>query len=113
MPSPVLVYGALEAMHAFGQELEEAVQDAVPLLWLERFGELHRRREVRALRASRDAPADALLRLRGVHRTPHRIGTRASSRSRRTGSSVAVARRRRRRADSGRIVEPARGAAHR
>src|SRR5207247_9931379 len=38
----VLVHGPLEAVHALGEELEEAVEDAVPLLGVELLGEVHR-----------------------------------------------------------------------
>jgi len=38
----VLVHGPLEAVHALGEELEEAVEDAVPLLGIELLGEVHR-----------------------------------------------------------------------
>src|SRR5947199_7127302 len=38
----VLVYRALEAVHALGQQLEEAVDDPVPLLGIELLRQLHR-----------------------------------------------------------------------
>ena len=38
----VLVDRALEAVHAVGQDLEEALQDAVPLLGIELLRQLHR-----------------------------------------------------------------------
>jgi hypothetical protein len=38
----VLVDRALEAVHAVGQDLEEAVQDPVPLLGVHLLGQLHR-----------------------------------------------------------------------
>ena len=38
----VLVHRALEAVHAVGEDLQEAVEDAVPLLRIDRLGELHR-----------------------------------------------------------------------
>jgi hypothetical protein len=42
----VLVHRALEAVHAVGQDLEEALEDAVPGLGVELAGQLHRAREV-------------------------------------------------------------------
>ena len=38
----VLVHRPLEAMHALGEDLEEAVHDPVPVLGVELLGELHR-----------------------------------------------------------------------
>ncbi len=38
----VLVHRAFEAVHTLGQDLEEALQDAVPLFGIELRGELHR-----------------------------------------------------------------------
>ena len=38
----VLVDDALEAMHAVGEDLEEAVHDRAPLLRIELLGQLHR-----------------------------------------------------------------------
>jgi hypothetical protein len=43
----VLVDGALEAVHAVGQDLEEAVEDPVPRLGIDSLGELHRALHVR------------------------------------------------------------------
>ena len=38
----VLVDGAFEAVHAFGEDLEEALEDAVPRFGIELLGQLHR-----------------------------------------------------------------------
>src|SRR5262249_36278775 len=38
----VLVHRALEAVHALSEELEEAIEDAVPVLGIDLLGELHR-----------------------------------------------------------------------
>ena len=38
----VLVHRALEAMHALGEDREEAIEDAMPLLGVEPGGEVHR-----------------------------------------------------------------------
>jgi hypothetical protein len=43
----VLVDGALEAVHALGQDLEEAVEDAVPRLGVQPLRQLHRTLHVR------------------------------------------------------------------
>ncbi|MCX5738622.1 MAG: hypothetical protein NTZ61_09035, partial [Proteobacteria bacterium] len=43
----VLVDGALEAVDAFGEDLEEALEDAVPLLGVELPGQFHRALHVR------------------------------------------------------------------
>src|SRR5437016_5363454 len=73
----VLVHRALEAVHALGQQLEEAVDDPVPLLGIELLGELHRALHVGeehghllALAFERAAGAEYLLGqvLRGVRR---------------------------------------------
>ena len=37
-----LVHRTLEAVHPLGEELEEAIEDVVPLLGIELLGELHR-----------------------------------------------------------------------
>ena len=37
----VLIHRAFEEMHTVGQDLEEALQDAVPFLGPELFGQLH------------------------------------------------------------------------
>jgi hypothetical protein len=43
----VLVDGALEAVHAVGQDPEEAVENRVPLLGVDRLGQFHRASDVR------------------------------------------------------------------
>ena len=42
----ILIDRALEAVHAFRQDLEEAVEDHVPLLGIDLLGELHRAGDV-------------------------------------------------------------------
>jgi len=46
MPSGVLIHGAFEAMHTLGEDLEEAVENRVPLFRIELLGQLHRALDV-------------------------------------------------------------------
>jgi hypothetical protein len=70
----VLVHRTFEAMHALGQDLEEAIQDAVPDLGIDLFGQLHRpftspNRTVTCLRSPSSADFDCRIlsaRCRGV-----------------------------------------------